>query len=391
MLDDAFLDTKDKFNTILKESPLLNIISDENNNVKSERILNMTVLTKNLHAFYDFSESAGDRQLDATENVRWMLAKMLELTGSDLRKIHSVTTDICNLERATWDCLSQDPGLSHISYVPCDSHELQLLIKDLLSTPEMKSTFYKGLTIVIFLRKAKHRLGILRRYQTQHYGGPRSLIASTILRWGTQVTMLESVASNKTALRSYVEDPEAKFPPPRNGTPYRTKEYVQDHEFWTQLDELITILRPIHENQKMPEANDATLDKVYIRWLEIQLHLTAQSRHNRFHEEIITFLIEKFRLRLNKQINSAHRAAHYLHPINLHKRLDLLRQIEILAFLKEYTPRPKHAALETEFYDFREKSGVCAPHVDAWENGEGPVLFWRKMVSFQSLVFDVII
>lgn len=91
--------------------------------------------------------------------------------------------------------------------------------------------------------------------------------------------------------------------------------------------------------------------------------------------------MEKFRPRLNKQINSAHRSAHYLHPANLHKLLDLLRQNEILAFLKQYTPRPKHAALENEFYDFREKSGVFGPHVDAWENVEDAVLFWRKMAS----------
>ncbi len=199
---------------------------------------------------------------------------MLELTGGDLDKIHNVTTDTCSLERATWDRLSQDPCFSHIFYVPCDSH---LLIKDLLSTPQIKAIFYKGLTIVNFLQKAKHPLSILRRYQTQHYCGPRSLIASTILRWVTKVTMLESVANSEGALRAYVKDPEAKFPPRRNGTPNRTKEYVQNHEFWVELDELITLLRPIHEQQKMSEANNATLDKVYTRWLEIQLHLTAQS------------------------------------------------------------------------------------------------------------------
>lgn len=242
LLDEAYMDTKDKVETILKESPLLNVISDESDNVKGERILNMTVLTKDHHAFYAFSESAGDKRLDAAENARWMLAKMLELTGGDLGKIHSVTTDTCSLERATWDRLSQDPRLSHIFYVSCDSHGLQLLIKNLLSAPQIKTTFYKGLAIVNFLRKAKHQLSILRRYQTQHYGGPRSLIASTILRWGTQVTMLESVANSKAALRSYVEDPEAKFPPRRNGTPNRTKEYVQNHEFWVELDELITLL-----------------------------------------------------------------------------------------------------------------------------------------------------
>lgn len=308
---------------------------------------------------------------------------MLELTGGDLGKIQSVTTDICSLKRATWDRLSQDPRLNHTFYVPCDFHGLQLLIKDLLSAPQIKTTFYKGLAIVNFLRKAKHQLSILRRYQIHHYGGPRSFIASTILRLGTQVTMLESVANSKAALRSYVEDPEAKFPPLRNGTPNRTKEYVQNHEFWVELDELITLLRPIHEQQKMSEANNETLDKVYTRWLEIQLHLTAQSRQNRFRDEINDFLMEKLRPRLNKQINSAHRSAHYLHPANLHKRLDLLRQNEILAFLKQYITRPKHAALENKFYDFREKSGVFGPPVDAWENVEDAVLFWRKMASIR--------
>lgn len=193
--------------------------------------------------------------------------------------------------------------------------------------------------------------------------------------------MLESVANNEAALRSYVEDPDAKFPLQHNGTPNCTKENVQNHEFWVDLDELITLLQPIHEQQKISEANNATFDKVYTRWLDIQLHLTTQSRQNRFREEINDFLMTKFCPRLNKQINSAHHSAHYLHPANLHKRLDLLRQNEILAFLKQYTRCPKHAALENEFYDFREKSGVFGPHVKAWENVEDAVLFWRKMAS----------
>ena len=167
---------------------------------------------------------------------------MLKLTGGNLSKIHSVTIDTCSLERATWDHLSQDLRLSHIFYVLCDSHGLQLLIKDLLSAPQIKTTFYKGLTIVNFFRKAKHQLSILCRYQTQHYGGPRSLISSTILRLGTKITMIESVANSKAPLRPYVEDPDAKFPPRRNNTPNCTKKYVQNHEFWVELDELITLL-----------------------------------------------------------------------------------------------------------------------------------------------------
>ena len=201
LLDEVYMDTKDKVETILKESLLLNVISDKSDNVKGKRILNMTVLTKDHHAFYAFSESAGDKHLDAAKNACWMLAKMLELTGGDLGQIHSVTIDTCSLEQATWDRSSQDLCLSHIFHVPYDFHGLQLLIKGLLSAPQIKTAFYKGLVIVNFFQKAKHQLSILCRYQTQHYIGPCSLIASTILRLGTQFTMLESVANSKAALR----------------------------------------------------------------------------------------------------------------------------------------------------------------------------------------------
>ncbi len=155
LLDEAYIDTKKKVETILKESFLLNVISDASDNMKSERILNMTVPTKDHHVFYELSESVEDKRLDAAENTRWMLAKILELTSGDLGKIHSVTTDTCSLEQATWDRWSQDPRLSHIFFIPCDSHVLQLLIKDLLSAPKIKTTFCKGLAIVNFLRKAQ--------------------------------------------------------------------------------------------------------------------------------------------------------------------------------------------------------------------------------------------
>ena len=82
----------------------------------------------------------------------------------------------------------------------------------------------------------------------------------------------------------------------------------------------------------MSAVKNATLDKVYTRWPKIQIHLTAQSRQNSFCDEINNFLMEIFRPQLKKQTNSAHRSVHYLHPMNLHKRLDLLRQNEILAF-----------------------------------------------------------
>lgn len=56
MLDDSYLDIKNKVDTILKKSFLLNIISNQNDNVKGKQIFNMTVLIKNCYTFDAFSK-----------------------------------------------------------------------------------------------------------------------------------------------------------------------------------------------------------------------------------------------------------------------------------------------------------------------------------------------
>ena len=61
LLDSMYLYTKNKINTIFKKSFLLNIINDESNNMKSKRIFNIIVFTKNHKTFYAYSESAIDK------------------------------------------------------------------------------------------------------------------------------------------------------------------------------------------------------------------------------------------------------------------------------------------------------------------------------------------
>ena len=84
---------------------MINIVSDESNHQAGNRILNMTVLTKDHESFHAFSESAGAMKLDAQATAAWMLEKIDQLTRSDFKKVNSIATDTCNLERAVWDIL----------------------------------------------------------------------------------------------------------------------------------------------------------------------------------------------------------------------------------------------------------------------------------------------
>lgn len=58
---------------------------------------------------------------------------MTQTIEGKLWRINSLTTDTCNLILALWKFLKKDPRLEHIFCAQCDSHGIQLLIKDILS------------------------------------------------------------------------------------------------------------------------------------------------------------------------------------------------------------------------------------------------------------------
>lgn len=69
LLDETYIDIEDKIETIPKKIFLLNVISDQSNNMKDKQILNMTISTKDHHVFYTLLESAKDKHLDVSKNT----------------------------------------------------------------------------------------------------------------------------------------------------------------------------------------------------------------------------------------------------------------------------------------------------------------------------------
>jgi hypothetical protein len=77
----------------------------------------------------------------------------------------SLSTDTCATMRKTWSSLEKHLSLSHLFFVPCDSHGLQLLIKDILESKPFSDTIGKAQTIVTAFRQAKKQYAILRTKQ----------------------------------------------------------------------------------------------------------------------------------------------------------------------------------------------------------------------------------
>ncbi len=181
-----------------------------------------------------------------------------------MKKIKSIATNTCNLHHAVWDILAANPKLKHALFILYDSHGLQLLIKDLLELPSIGKVFQKVLKIVNTLKKMKHHLGILCSYQLSLYGPKHAPITSNILCLGTQVDLVDTVIRSEETLPASAS---AVFPSKKEKLANPIKTYLLDPEFWSRLDNLITILRPIHEDRKISELNSDTADQVYERWL----------------------------------------------------------------------------------------------------------------------------
>jgi hypothetical protein len=70
--------------------------------------------------------------------------------------------------------------------------------------------------------------------------------------------MLSSVMRLKDALRDFADDHRAGCTP-------KIKDTLQSSNFWSQLDDLIKLLKPIHEFQVESEGSSSHMGLVYAR------------------------------------------------------------------------------------------------------------------------------
>jgi len=92
-----------------------------------------------------------------------------------------------------WMHLRSKPRFQRTFFIPCDSHGLQLMIKDIISLDLFKDTMAMCNKIVTHFRLAQKQLALLRHYQREIYGKIYALTLAGNTRWGSQVGELKSL------------------------------------------------------------------------------------------------------------------------------------------------------------------------------------------------------
>src|SRR5271154_1599852 len=132
LLDEAYTRLKEKVDSILASSERINVIFDESTDINHNRILNLFLMTARGPLFEEHTK-LGHATIDADWHRDHIHKRLTEILHGQLHKITSFSTDTCSVMESTWKKLSLMKDFRNALFVPCDSHGLQLLVKDIIS------------------------------------------------------------------------------------------------------------------------------------------------------------------------------------------------------------------------------------------------------------------
>lgn len=257
--------------------------------------------------------------MNVCNKTTWIFCQINDLT-EDFFKNFFFATDTCSVKRSIWKYFQNDFCMKHCFMILCDFYDFQLLIKNLLHIENLKCLFISAIKIVNFLKHAKHQLNILRQHQKEIYEKTYLLIAFIILRWSTQVSLLKLLLCSKVALKIYVKNSKTKFATNENFQNIQQNfmlENLFDFNFWNEMGDFLIIWKSIHDQQKLSEKNEITIDQINYKWIEIRHYLIQCIVWNRFENAIQKFLINLFDVKFNKQIITIHCVAFYLYFLQI--------------------------------------------------------------------------
>jgi len=366
---------------------LINIVTDESSNIRGSRICNISVHSPSGSLHY-ISEDIRAKQMTAIAAAQWLRNHLITLSNGDLSRINSIVTDTCALMFAMWMEMQRFIEFNHCFFIPCDSHGIQLLVKDILELPIFKETLLKAQKIVKAFRHSLLQYARLRDLQLQ-YGTKRhqSLILSVITRWGTQFRLIQSVLNSKDALKRYAYD--FGDLPVNKRLNQASIDILRDTTFWRSLEPLRELLLPLDEALRMSESGSSHLGHVLPRWIAIAEHLGMRKLD--YPDALTPFMAVDnetgFAGRYKRQVMPIHVAAYYLLPETRNKHIPENFDSQLQAFFRKFTSsEDNYETLSYEFESFRAQVAPFEYGRRCWTLPKNPKLFWHATMSHTMLI-----
>jgi hypothetical protein len=291
-------------------------------------------------------------------------------------RVVSIATDTCATMNSLMEKLQADPDFTHVIWAPCDSHGLQLFLKDILepskTRPEighLPQTWKETQAIATTFSRSPILLAYLHEQQaSENRGATWKIAIGCITRWGSHPATASGVLKSRSALEAFASDPrviglladvddddndaacpdanrdrrnrseaDSSNPEPLDpSNPDKAKrkqvkkllkvalDSVRNPDYWNRLHWLNEVIQPIHVAQVQSEGVNCHLGEVLPRWrgiLEAWRSKPAlkSSRSDLFHQ-----LRTAWDYRLHKQLTNDHFLAYSLHPMHAQDHLQPL-------------------------------------------------------------------
>ena len=213
--------------------------------------------------------------MDADTQLAYVIRRAMIALHGQLFRMNSLSTDTYSTMRSLWKKLRASKELRHVFCSPCNSHGIQLFLKDILQLPWFKTVLSRVQQVVRAFRAAHKEYNLLREFQMDAYGKKIALILHCITRWGTQVGILESVLKNQQALQCYAQQATPQIDKNKKNKDTHILPILRDLPFWQDVATVSRILTPIHQIQYVSEADNYPLYRVLDNWMEIKAELLA--------------------------------------------------------------------------------------------------------------------
>jgi hypothetical protein len=383
LLDKVYSSLKEKVDKAVEATKLLNIVTDESSNISRSRIANISIHTTS-GVFHWRSEDIGARRMTSINIADWVKHHLTKLCNGQFNRVNSITTDTCNAMLRAWEILEQFVEFRHCFFIPCDSHGLQLVIKDMLEIPELKELHDVIQSIAKAFKNAPLQYARLRECQLAKYNRKQALCLSVITRWGTQFRLVSSVYKNKEALRMYSY---------QYAVAGQSSDIAKDlvdklvsPAFWTTVEMFKELLEPIDEAIRMSESDKAHLGHVLPRWAEIMSHLKRSVTSFPGLHEYLEFN-GGFNTRYHRQVKPIHIIATYLDPKHWELPMGADTEHQIYQFIDKYTNTEDEAtAARCEFLSFRSQLPPFESTRYCWKHSTDPRMFWIMQTQHAKVI-----
>ena len=180
-LPQIYKETKDAVKELVNNATHVNVILDGSDIVSGHRVLNCSLQLPRGVVVYWQNKNTEEKIMNAEAYLQLTKEIMHDVfNDGNFSRLNSFSTDTNSTMRSFHRLLSQDPEFKHCFTVLCDSHGLQLLIKDVLEVEPWKHTIAACKELIATMKTSKLQLARLREFQMRLYQRHHSLLQSYV-------------------------------------------------------------------------------------------------------------------------------------------------------------------------------------------------------------------